>query len=41
MGVFIEKQRKIVTLQPNYSKLGVFIYKLSEKNLVKLKFIRK
>ena len=41
MGIFIGKQRKIVTLQTNYSKLEEFIYKLSENNLVNLKFIRK
>ena len=41
MGIFIGKQRIIVTLQTNYSKLEEFIYKLPENNLVNLKFIRK
>ena len=41
MGIFYRKTKKIVTLQPNYSKLEEFIYKLSENNLVNIKFIRK
>ena len=41
MGIFYRKTKKIVTLQTNYSKLEEFIYKLSENNLVNLKFIRK
>ena len=41
MGIFYRETKKIVTLQPNYYKLEEFIYKLSENNLVNLKFIRK
>ena len=41
MGIFYRKTNKNRNFATNYSKLEEFIYKLSENNLVNLKFIRK